>query len=107
MSWAVEGWHRLIISPITPAHAGTYTAVATNEYGESYTSATLTVQPSTTTKTIVEDMLQEDTYEKLQSEKQVEYDLIIIHEKGEILFQSRNCISMTPFLVFLLCGLTN
>ncbi|VDM80267.1 unnamed protein product, partial [Strongylus vulgaris] len=58
------------ISPVTPAHAGTYTAVAVNEYGESYTSATLIVQPTTTTKTVVEDMLQEDTFERLGRPKE-------------------------------------
>ncbi|KAL6742625.1 hypothetical protein Aduo_015757 [Ancylostoma duodenale] len=61
-----DGWHRLIISPVTPAHTGVYTAVAVNEAGESRTSATLHVVPSTTARTSMhEDMLQEDVYERI------------------------------------------
>lgn len=55
-----DGWHRLIISPVSPAHSGVYTAVAVNEAGESHTSATLLVVPSTAARTSThEDMLQE------------------------------------------------
>ncbi|RCN33819.1 immunoglobulin I-set domain protein [Ancylostoma caninum] len=61
-----DGWYRLIISPVTPAHTGVYTAVAVNEAGESRTSATLHVLPSTTARTSMhEDMLQEDVYERI------------------------------------------
>ncbi|RCN28850.1 hypothetical protein ANCCAN_25402, partial [Ancylostoma caninum] len=61
-----DGWYRLIISPVTPAHTGVYTAVAVNEVGESRTSATLHVVPSTTARTSThEDMLQEDVYERI------------------------------------------
>ncbi|KAK6755359.1 hypothetical protein RB195_013995 [Necator americanus] len=61
-----DGWHRLIISPVTPAHTGVYTAVSVNEFGETRTSATLYVEPTTTTRTSIhEDMLQEDIYERM------------------------------------------
>ncbi|VDL65395.1 unnamed protein product [Nippostrongylus brasiliensis] len=58
----LDGTSRLIISPITTEHRGTYTAVAVNEAGEAHTSATVDVIEK---KTVDEHMLQEDMYERI------------------------------------------
>uniref|UniRef100_A0A0K0DFC0 Ig-like domain-containing protein n=1 Tax=Angiostrongylus cantonensis TaxID=6313 RepID=A0A0K0DFC0_ANGCA len=56
----LEGWSRLLISPVTPAHAGTYSVLAENEIGETITSATLHVQPPSHSRTEkYEHMVQE------------------------------------------------
>ncbi|VDM62825.1 unnamed protein product [Angiostrongylus costaricensis] len=55
-----EGWSKLVISPVTPAHAGTYSVLAENEIGETITSATLHVQPPSHSRTEkYEHMVQE------------------------------------------------
>ncbi|KAE9417221.1 hypothetical protein Angca_004187, partial [Angiostrongylus cantonensis] len=62
----LEGWSRLLISPVTPAHAGTYSVLAENEIGETITSATLHVQPPSHSRTEkYEHMVQEEAFERL------------------------------------------
>ena len=47
-----NGWHRLIISRITPDHAGQYTIITRNTAGEARSTATLTVNPPVPVKPV-------------------------------------------------------
>ncbi|KAJ1365152.1 hypothetical protein KIN20_025381 [Parelaphostrongylus tenuis] len=61
-----EGLSRLVISPVRPVHAGTYSVVAENEVGETITTATLHVVPPSHSKTEkYEHMVHEEAFERL------------------------------------------